>query len=386
MQARLSIGVVCYSSLGGSGVVAAEIAAGMAARGHGVHMIASGRPRRATPGVHFHEVAPVAHPVIDQPPYTLAVAGVIVEVARRHGLDVVHAHYAVPHVASAYLAAQALAAKGRRPRLVTTLHGTDVTQIGVDAAIRPITAFALAACDAVTVPSSFLCDEAVRSFDLLPAAIETIPNFVDTDRFAPPRRHEPDRLGRIVAERSGGEAPRGPFLVHVSNFRPVKRAADLLTVLAKLRAAVPAHLILIGDGPQLDATAERAEAMGLGDAVTFVGEQSDFAELLSRADAMLLTSESESFGVAALEAMSCGVPVFAYRVGGLAEVVSDDSGVLVEPFDADALAAALAAVLRDDDRRQRMRAAARARAVDFFRAEPILDRYEQLYRRVAGER
>lgn len=388
MNEALSIGVVCYPTLGGSGVIAADVAAAMARRGHQVHVIATARPRRNLPNLdtlHFHAVDAAEHPIFDHPPYTIAVAGRIADIARRRRLDVVHSHYAVPHAAAAWLAARALAAShAMPPKLVTTLHGTDVTQLGTDAALRPITAFTLASGDAVTTPSEFLRGEAVRLFDLPESTLEVIPNFVDTERFAPPRRHEPGRLGRIVADYTGGDAPPGPFLVHVSNFRPVKRAADLLTVLAKLRAAVPAHLILIGDGPQLEATADRAVAMGLGEAVTFVGEQSDFAELLSRADAMLMTSESESFGVAALEAMSCGVPVFAYRVGGLAEVVDDDSGVLVAPFDADALAAAVAAVLRDGDRRRRMSAAARARAVEHFRAGPILDRYEQLYRRVVS--
>lgn len=389
MSDRLSIGVVCYPSLGGSGVVAAEIAAAMASRGHDVHLFATAPPRRGlpeSPRLHLHAVTPVEHPVYDHPPYTMAVAGRIVEVGRRQRLDIVHSHYAIPHAAAAWLAGRALAAGGvAAPKLVTTLHGTDVTQLGSDAALQSIAAFAVTAGDAVTVPSAFLRGAAVRTFTLPEASIDLIPNFVDTDHFAPAQRRDGAQLGAMVADCTGGTAPRGPFLVHVSNFRPVKRAADLLTVLALLRERLAVHLVMVGDGPQLEASFERAERLGLSDSVTFVGEQADVAGFLRHADALLLTSESESFGVAALEAMSCGVPVFAYDVGGLAEVVGDDCGVLVPPFDAKALAAAVAGLLDDEARRRQMGRAARRRAVEHFRAAPILDRWQDLYRRLAAQ-
>jgi N-acetyl-alpha-D-glucosaminyl L-malate synthase BshA len=382
----LKIAFVCYSSLGGSGVMAAEIAAAMARRGHEAHLIASARPRRPLPQLerlHFHPVESPTHPLFDPPPYTIAVAGKIVDVARRHGLDVVHAHYAVPHAAAAHLAVQTLEANGGpTPKLVTTLHGTDVTQLGVDPVLRPVTAFTVAVADAVTTPSVFLRDETVRAFGLAANAIEVIPNFVDVERFAPPPRRDPTRLAAAIARRTGGLPPSGPFLVHVSNFRPVKRAADLLAVLARVRASLPAHLVLVGDGPQLESTANRARDLGLGEAVSFLGEETEVADVLRHADAMLLTSESESFGVAALEALSCGVPVFAYRVGGLPEVVGTDCGALVEPFDVDALATAIRRALSDGDLGAGMRLAARARALQHFRAKPILDGYERLYHRL----
>jgi N-acetyl-alpha-D-glucosaminyl L-malate synthase BshA len=383
----LSIGVVCYPSLGGSGVVAADIAAGMARRGHRVHVIANAYPQRLSSslaGLSFEHVAPTEHPVFDHPPYTLAVAAKIVEVVRRDGLDLVHSHYAVPHAAGAYLAARTVGASS--PKLVTTVHGTDVTQLGADPAMRAITAFTVGAGDGITAPSAFLRDEATRAFDLPPAAVAVIPNFVDTERFAPPERRDPRRLGRLLAARTGDPPPAGPFLVHVSNYRPVKRATELLDVLATVRTAIPAHLVLVGDGPERADLRERARERGLGVHVSFVGERSDVSEILPHADAFLLTSESEGFGVAALEALSCGVPVFAYRVGGLAEVVTPESGVLVDPFDVEALGGAVRAALRDAGRHADLRRAARARAVEHFRAEPILDDYEAYYRRILRTR
>lgn len=389
MNGPLKIATVCYPSLGGSGVVAAEIAVAMARRGHEVHFIASARPRRPLPDVErlrFHPVESPAHPLFDQPPYTVAVAGKIVDVARRHGLDVVHAHYAVPHAAAAHLAVQTLRdGDTKPPRLVTTLHGTDVTQLGVDPLLRPVTAFTIGTADAITTPSLFLRDEASRAFGLSTSGIEVIPNFVDVERFAPPRQRDSSSLADAIAQRTGGLPPRGPFLVHVSNFRPVKRTPDLLAVLARVRASLPAHLVFVGDGPQLESTVDRARDLGLGDAVSFLGEEPDVARVTRHADAMLLTSESESFGVAALEALSCGVPVFAYRVGGLPEVVGADCGALVDPFDVDALAAAIRHALSDDELHNDMRRAARARAQRHFRAQPILDRYERLYRRLVED-
>jgi N-acetyl-alpha-D-glucosaminyl L-malate synthase BshA len=383
MSDVFSIGVVCYPSLGGSGVVAVDLAAGMARRGHRVHVIANAHPWRMpldVEGLAFERVEPTEHPVFDHPPYTLAVAAKIVEVVRRDGLDLVHSHYAVPHAAGAYVAAGTLGSS--RPKLVTTVHGTDVTQLGADPAMRSITAFTVGAGDGITAPSAFLGGEATRVFDLPPAAVVVIPNFVDTERFTPAEGRDPHRLGRLLAGRTGGEAPEGPFLVHVSNFRPVKRATELLDVLATVRASIPAHLVLIGDGPERPAIRERALERGLGAHVSFVGERSDVSEMLPHADVFLLTSESEGFGVAALEALSCGVPVFAYRVGGLSEVVTAESGVLVEPFDVAALAGAVCAALADERRHDDLRRAARARAVGHFRAEPMLDRYEAYYRRV----
>ncbi len=367
----LTIAMVCYPSLGGSGVIAAELARGLAERGHTVHLIATARPWRAalSPRLHFHQVDVPQHPVFEHAPYSIAVAQAIVDVARRHHVDLVQVHYAVPHAASAYLARQLLAAGGHAPRIVTSLHGSDVTAVGADPSIRSVTSFAIAASDGVTAPSQFLCREARARLEL-PAdqAIEVVPNFVDTDRFAPPD----DRSG------SSDEIA----LLHVSNFRPVKRVGDLLAVLARVRAAAPARLVLIGDGPQRPALEARAAALGLAEHTDFLGRRDDFLDELHRAHAFLLPSESESFGVAALEAQSAGVPVFAYRVGGLPEVVAGGAARLIEPFDVEAMARAVIEAVTAPDRGAGLGRAARAHVLDRFRREPALDRCEAYFRRI----
>ncbi len=254
-----------------------------------------------------------------------------------------------------------------------------MTRTGSDPAYRSVTAFAVAASDGVTAPSSWLRDQA-RARLGLPASlpIEVLPNFVDTERFAPPARRERARLHALFP----GVAPDGPLLFHVSNFRPVKRTGDLLEVLDRVRAEVPARLVLVGDGPERAALEARAAALGLADAVRFLGRREDFAEDLRHADAFLLPSESESFGVAALEALASGVPVVAYRVGGLPEVVAPEAGRLVEPFDVDALARATLALVADPAAQAAAGRAARAHALARFRAEPALDRHEAYLRSI----
>jgi N-acetyl-alpha-D-glucosaminyl L-malate synthase BshA len=378
----LSIAIVCYPSLGGSGVVASDLAAGLARRGHRVHVIASAPPSRTLPeceGLFFHQAAVSDYPLFDHPPYELAVAATIVEVARAHRLDVVHVHYAVPHAASAHLARQVLGPAA--PRLVTTLHGTDVTRIGADPRYRAVTRFTVAASNGLTAPSEFLRKEAERLLGASGAPpIEVIPNFVDTAHFTPDGAHDRSRLAALFPEAAGDED--GPVLFHVSNFRAVKRTLDLVEVLARLRREMPARLVLVGDGPERERAAGRARDLGIANSVRFLGRRADFAEQLKDADAFLLPSESESFGVAALEALSCGVPVFGYRVGGLPEVVGDDAGRLVEPFDVEALTAAVRETVTDPARRAALGRAARARALERFRREPAIERYEAFYRRL----
>jgi N-acetyl-alpha-D-glucosaminyl L-malate synthase BshA len=381
----LAIGVVCFPSLGGSGIVATELAVGLAQRGHRVHVIASSQPSRALPEsarLFLHEVAAPSYPLFDQAPYTLALASTIVGVAEEHALDVLHVHYAVPHAASAYLATQTLGAHA--PRLVTTLHGTDVTRIGIDPSYRAVTRFCVEASDAITVPSAFLQAEAHRLLGLdAGTPIEVIGNFVDSDHFAPPATRDRASLDALFdAARAVDTA--GPVLVHVSNFRPVKRVRDLIEVLSRVRRSVPARLLLIGDGPDRNAAAERARELGVQHSVCFLGKRADFVEQLRHADAFLLTSESESFGLAALEALSAGVPVIGYRVGGVPEVVTPDVGTLVAPFDVDAMAARVVELLSNAATRQAQSLAARARVLANFRRAPSLDRYEALFRRVLG--
>ncbi len=380
MSSPLSIGIVCFPSFGGSGVVASELADGLSARGSRVHLFSTAWPGRAAASaehVRFHEIKVPSYPLFEHAPYTLAVASRLMDVARTERLDIIHVHYAVPHAASGYLARQLLGAEA--PRLITSLHGTDVTRVGSDPSYRTVTSAAVAASDGVIVPSDVLRREA-RTHLLLSqdVPIEVIPNFVDTERFAPVARRDRSRLDAFF----GPSAGSGPVLFHVSNFRPVKRPSELIEVLARVRRQVPARLLLVGDGPERAAAEERAHALGLTDAVRFLGIRRDFVEWLPHADAFLLTSETESFGVAALEALSAGLAVFAYRVGGLPEVVAPGAGWLVEPLDVDALARAVVKGLSNPAALEEMGRRARSDVVERFRREPALERYEEFYRRV----
>ncbi|HYC00894.1 MAG TPA: N-acetyl-alpha-D-glucosaminyl L-malate synthase BshA [Candidatus Limnocylindrales bacterium] len=389
VSASLAVGIVCYPTLGGSSVIASDLAVGLAGAGHRVHVIASAPPSRPLPEsdrLFFHEVAVSTTPLFENPPYAMAVAATILGVCSEHELDLVHVHYAVPHATSAYLARQVLAAGNgaKRPRMICTLHGTDVTRTDGDPAYRDLTRFAVATCDGVTVPSQFLREAAYQRLGLpRHLEVEVIANFVDTEHFTPATQRDRTRLEDLFAAAAGPQCEHdGPVLFHVSNFRPVKRTGDLFEVLARVRKHVPARLVLVGDGPERSHAAQRARELGLTRAVCFLGKRGDFVEHLRHADAFVLPSQSESFGVAALEAMSAGVPVFGYRVGGLPEVVGEDAGTLVEPFDVDALAAAVVAVLQDPQRRGAMGSAARARAVERFRCETALERYVAYYRRI----
>ncbi|MET0386272.1 MAG: N-acetyl-alpha-D-glucosaminyl L-malate synthase BshA [Polyangiales bacterium] len=373
------IAVVCHPRLGGSGVVATDLAHGLAQRGHHVHVITSGvldRPLANCQSLHLHEVESPPYPLFDRPPDMLAMANAIARVCERHAIEVLHVHYAVPHASSAYLARQLLGA--RAPRLVTTLHGTDVTKVGIEPAYHAVTRMSIAASDALSVPSEFLRIEALRRFQLpTEPPIAVIPNGVDTELFAPATQRDPRQLDRWFASAAGA-----PTLLHVSNFRPVKRIRDLIEVFAQVHARMPVRLLLIGDGPERPASEARAEELGLTRAVRFLGSRSSVSDLLPHASALMLTSESESFGLAALEALSCGVPVFGYRVGGLPSVVTPDVGRLVTPFDATALADAVADVLADSAVHGRLARAARQRALAHFRLPDAVARYEQLYERV----
>lgn len=385
MNRPLSILIACFPSLGGSGVVASELAVGLADRGHRVQLVASARPVRTLPAsdrLTFQQVAVPGYPVFEHAPYTLAMASRLAELASLEPVDLINVHYAVPHAASALLARQMLG--DRALPIVVSLHGTDVTGIGADPAYRPATAFAVGACEGVTVPSEFLRHEARETLGL-PAsrAIEVIPNFVDTTRFAPA-----DVRDRGVFAPHFDTPVDGPVLFHVSNFRGVKRSGDLLEVLARVRRELPAKLVLVGDGPERPRAEALAHALGLERHVAFLGKREDFVEPLRHADAFVLPSESESFGLAALESLSAGVPVFGYRVGGLTEVVTTDTGRLVDPFDVDALSRAVLEVLRQPERHAELARNARAHAVAHFRREPALDHYESYFRRLiaAGPR
>jgi N-acetyl-alpha-D-glucosaminyl L-malate synthase BshA len=272
------------------------------------------------------------------------------------------------------------------PAMVMTLHGTDVTVLGSHPSLHAVTAHALDVCAGLTTPSRFLRAQAVDHFGLAAERIEVIANFVDLARFAPPARHDRGQLAALFAP-AGGVAPEaGPILFHVSNFRPIKRPLDLIETLARIRRTVPARLVLIGDGPERAAVEAHTRALGLGDAVRSLGRRRDFAALLAQADGFLLTSESESFGVAALEALASGVPVFGYRVGGVPEVVADGSGALVACGDVDALAQAVIAGVADRKSHAAMAEAARARAEALFSMNLAIERYEIYFRHVLAAR
>jgi N-acetyl-alpha-D-glucosaminyl L-malate synthase BshA len=375
----LRLATVCYPALGGSGVIASELALALANRGHRVHLVATALPERLkATAVRFEHVDVPSSPVFEHAPYGEAVASRLIELVRREPLDLVHLHYAVPHAASAMLVTQVLGAAA--PAMVVTLHGTDVTTLGSHPSLHAVTAFALDACAGLTTPSHYLRGQAVDHFGLLPDRIDVIANFVDLERFAPPARRDRAQLAGLF-----GTAEAGPVLFHVSNFRPIKRPLDLIEVLARIRRTLPARLVLVGDGPERAAVEARARELRVTDAVCSLGRRRDFAGLLAHADGFLLTSESESFGVAALEAMASGVPVFGYRVGGVPEVVGD-AGTLVPCGDVDGLAAAVIAGVRDRRAHDTMTELARARAEALFSMNLAVERYEIYFRHVLADR
>ncbi len=382
----LRIAVVCFPTYGGSGVIAAEIGLAMARRGHSVHFIGTEPPRRfaPTPGAAFHRVEVRDYPAFQYPYYALALASKMVDVATAERLDVLHVHYALPHATSAFLAAAVLGP--RSPKVVVTLHGTDVTVIGADPSYTPVTRLSVERADAVTVPSRFLGDAARAVLDLPSLAIEVIPNFVDCEHFVPPATRQPGSI-RALFERFGDPGDDAvavaPTLVHVSNFRPVKRVHDVLAVYERVNAVRPCRLLMIGDGPDRPAVEARVRSQGLEPRVRFLGRQDDLVPLLQHCDVFLLPSESESFGVAALEAMACGVPVVASDVGGLPElVVPGEGGCLAPRGDVEGMASAVLSLLATPGDRERAGRLARARAVAHFQDGPLLDAYEACYRRV----
>ena len=383
MTRPLHIGITCYPTLGGSGIVGTEIGLAMAARGHQVHFVCYDTPRRFEPrdGVFFHDVVVPDYPVFHREPYALALASKLVEVSRWERLDLIHVHYALPHATSAFLARSVLGAEA--PKVITTVHGTDVTLVGLDASYRPITRFSLEASDAVTAPSQFLRRVTRDSLGFDNGDdIEVIPNFVDASRFVP-APHSDERLARLFGDEDELQ-PDAPTLMHVSNFRPVKRTWDVIEIFARVCASGhPARLVLVGDGPDRSRAEGRVRELGLAASVRFLGRMTRFIDILQQADVFLLPSETESFGLAALEAMSCGVPVVASAVGGLPEVIEHGrTGLLAPVGDVEAHAAAVCALLDDPPRRAALGRAARQTAAERFALEPAIDRYEALYRRV----
>jgi N-acetyl-alpha-D-glucosaminyl L-malate synthase BshA len=373
----MKIGITCYPTYGGSGVVATELGLELAARGHEVHFISYAVPVRMTEAaerIHFHEVEMLNYPLFDHPPYTLALATQMHNVALNESLDVLHVHYAIPHSVSAFLARAML--ESRRLPFVTTLHGTDVTLVGMDRSYLPITRFSIEQSDGVTAISQYLRDTTIREFQPR-REIEVIPNFVNCDVFQP-------ALGR--ARRAEFAKDEEKVIVHLSNFRPVKRVTDVVEIFSRVRRQLRAKLLLIGDGPDR-ATAEwLVREKGLAGDVIFMGKQNQVADLLNVADVMLLPSDLESFGLAALEAMACGVPAVCSRVGGVPEVVTDGvEGFLVPARDVETMAARTIEILSDSELQKKMAGAARRRALADFCTGKIIPMYEKLYERVLAQ-
>jgi len=372
----VKIGISCYPTYGGSGAVATELGLELAERGHEIHFISYAQPFRLDgfrERVYFHEVEMDQYPLFEHPPYSLALAVAMHEVASHYDLDVVHVHYAIPHATSAWIARQMMnGLKG--PRVVTTLHGTDITLTGQHPSFHSITRFSIRRSDGLTAVSQFLRMETERNFGVEEGRIRVIPNFIDTDRYR--RQDKPCHRATLAP---GGEK----IVMHISNFRPVKRVEDVVEVFARIRDRVPARLVLVGDGPDRPRAQQRAESLEVADHVLFLGKHTSVDELLACADLFLLPSESESFGLAALEAMACGVPVVASRVGGLPEVVVDgEAGALLEVGDVEGMAEAAVQILGDDDRWAEVSRAARTLAVDRFDARKIVPVYEAFYREV----
>ncbi len=380
----MNIGIVCYASIGGSGIVATELAKLLSERGHEVRLISTEPPWRLSafqPGLVFHAVQTPGYPLFREPQYLLSLANKLVEVSREFNLDIIHAHYAIPHAAAAYLARQILAASGSAnvPRVITTLHGTDVTLIGSDASYSDTAAFCIDQSDGVTAVSESLRQETLRELPVH-GEIRVIPNFLNCKY----HRRLPETE---LAERYRGSEHDTKLVIHISNFRPVKRASAVIEVFRRIRKRVRARLLLVGDGPELAQACRFARELGISSDVEPLGEQEQVVPLLSVSDLFLLPSSQESFGLAALEAMACGVPVVASRVGGLPEVIDHEvSGFLHPPDDLEGMVASSIALLTDPELHDRIAEASCRTVHERFCAEEIVPQYENFYREIlAGE-
>lgn len=373
----MKIGIVCYPTYGGSGVVATELGKALAERGHEIHFITYAMPMRLDTfhdNIYYHEVDIPNYPLFEFQLYSLALTGKIVEVIKYEQLDILHVHYAIPHSVSGYLAKQ-ITKNQNHTKLVTTLHGTDITLIGLEPSFQPLVKFSIEESDAVTSVSRFLREKTLTHFNT-EKEIDVIYNFVDTEFYKP---QESCRLRKQVA-------PNGErILTHISNFRPVKRVPDTVHILHKVLETMPAKLLLIGDGPERSETERLSRDLGISDHVKFLGKQSAIPEILSASDIFLMPSQSESFGLAALEAMSCGVPVVSTSSGGIPElVVHGETGYIAETADTLRMAKYTVDLLTNTKKYKQFSENARRRAVDLFDTKLIVPKYEALYERILG--
>ena len=378
----MNIGIICYASVGGSGVVATELAKALATRGHGVHLVSSDTPFRLNEfhaDLSFHQVHTPAYPLFREPQYVLSLANKVVHVARDFGLEIIHAHYAIPHATAALLAKQVLDATShcRVPRVVTTLHGTDITLVGNDPSFSEIVAFSIEQSDAVTAVSQSLRRSTATELGVQ-RDIAVIPNFLDCGIF--------QRVDVPTLRRRFSHDGADRIVMHMSNFRPVKRIDAVMGVFARIASRVRSRLLLVGDGPELGTAYRVGRELGIADLVDAVGAQEAIIPLLSAADVFLLPSAQESFGLAALEAMACDVPVVASNVGGLPEVIEHGrSGFLHALDDLDGMADNAVALLTDAALHRQITRAARQRVVDHFSADRIVPMYEACYESVLRE-
>ena len=378
----MRIGITCYPTYGGSGVVATELGIELATLGHEVHFISYSQPFRLNgrdEGIFYHEVPVSNYPLFEFPPYDLALASRMAEVAEFNDLDLLHVHYAIPHSVSALLARQILAGRGKRLPFVTTLHGTDITLVGLDRSYLPITRYAIQESDGVTSISKYLKEKTVTDFGVT-RGIEVVENFVNCDIYAPIKdaAHRAEARKRLAA-------PDDAILMHLSNFRPVKRLLDVIKIFARVVQEIPAQLVLVGDGPDRSAAEWLAHDLGIHSKVHFLGKQERVSELLPLADILLMPSELESFGLAALEAMACKVPSIATRVGGVPELIDDGlTGLLYAVGDVEGMASGAVELLRDRNRLEAMREAGRQTARTRFCSTLVVPHYVRYYESVIG--
>jgi len=378
---RVKIGITCYPTYGGSGAVATELGIALAKRGHEIHFITYQQPFRLPallPRIYFHEVDVGRYPLFEYPPYDLALAVRMHEVVLDHGLDLLHCHYAIPHATSAWIAKEMLRTARPDIRVVTTLHGTDITIVGQDPSFKPITKFSIEKSDGLTAVSRYLQEQTLTTFGCTACRIEVIPNFVD------PEVYDRSRYTSILDEQVDANTN---VLMHVSNFRPVKRVKDVVQVFARVAAQLPSVLVMVGDGPDRVMAEAEARELGVQDKVFFLGKIDTVAPLLAGADLFLLPSSTESFGLSALEALACGVPVIGAQTGGLPEVIRDgETGALCPVGDVEGMANAAIGILGDRDRWQTMSALAAADARARFSLDAIVPEYEAFYEYTLAQR